>query len=43
MSKKENDASAPVGVDVNGKKVVRIRRLIEHKMVDSWQNVPHFL
>lgn len=24
------------------KKVVRIRRLIERKMVDSWQTVPHF-
>jgi pyruvate dehydrogenase E2 component (dihydrolipoamide acetyltransferase) len=27
---------------VSGKKKVRIRRLIERKMVDSWQNTPHF-
>ncbi len=26
----------------NNKKAVRIRRLIERKMVDSWQNKPHF-
>jgi len=42
MSEKEHGVSAPLEAGVNGKKVVRIRRLIEHKMVDSWQNVPHF-
>lgn len=42
MSKKENDVGAPVGGGKGGKKVVRIRRLIERKMVDSWQHVPHF-
>lgn len=26
----------------SGRKAVRIRRLIERKMVDSWQNKPHF-
>jgi len=42
MSEKERSVSAPMEAGVNGKNVVRIRRLIERKMVDSWQNVPHF-
>jgi len=42
MSEKERSVSAPLEAGVNGKNVVRIRRLIERKMVDSWQNVPHF-
>ncbi len=42
MSDKENDASPSLDVGLNDRKKVRIRRLIERKMVDSWQNVPHF-
>ena len=42
MSEKEHGVSASQEADVNVKKAVRIRRLIERKMVDSWQNVPHF-
>lgn len=42
MSEKEHGVSGPLEAGVNGKKVVRIRRLIERKMVDSWQSVPHF-
>ena len=42
MSEKEHGVSASQEADVNDKKAVRIRRLIERKMVDSWQNVPHF-
>ncbi len=42
MSEKEHGVSAPLEAGVNGKNLVRIRRLIERKMVDSWQNVPHF-
>ncbi len=42
MSEKEHDVGTPLEAAVNSKKAVRIRRLIERKMVDSWQNVPHF-
>ncbi len=42
MAEKDHDARPSVEPDVTDKKVVRIRRLIERKMVDSWQNVPHF-
>ena len=42
MSEKDHDVSPSVESGVTGKKAVRIRRLIERKMVDSWQNVPHF-
>jgi pyruvate dehydrogenase E2 component (dihydrolipoamide acetyltransferase) len=40
---KKRDLSCP-GDQVNAspQKKVRIRRLIERKMVDSWQNKPHF-
>lgn len=42
MSEKNIDTSPPEEAGASVKKVVRIRRLIEQKMVDSWQNVPHF-
>jgi pyruvate dehydrogenase E2 component (dihydrolipoamide acetyltransferase) len=42
MSKNKIDAPSAVNVGASGKKSVRIRRLIERKMVDSWQNKPHF-
>ncbi len=42
MSEKEHDVSVPMETAKSAKKAVRIRRLIERKMVDSWQNVPHF-
>ena len=42
MSKKGIDAGPSAGAGTKDKKIVRIRRLIELKMVDSWQNVPHF-
>lgn len=42
MSEKSVDVNSAAGIGASGKKVVRIRRLIELKMVDSWQNVPHF-
>jgi len=42
MSEKNIDTSSSEKAGESGKKVVRIRRLIERKMVDSWQNVPHF-
>lgn len=42
MSQKEKDPCPTVEAGASGKKTVRIRRLIERKMVDSWQNVPHF-
>lgn len=42
MSEKEYGDGTAQGADTSGKKVVRIRRLIERKMVDSWQNKPHF-
>ncbi len=42
MSEKENDTSSLGKTGASGKTVVRIRRLIERKMIDSWQNKPHF-
>ena len=42
MSQKSSDAISTAEAGARGKKIVRIRRLIELKMVDSWQNVPHF-
>jgi pyruvate dehydrogenase E2 component (dihydrolipoamide acetyltransferase) len=42
MSQKSSDAISTAEAGARGKKNVRIRRLIELKMVDSWQNVPHF-
>lgn len=42
MSEKEDAARVSTEAEMSGKKVVRIRRLIERKMVDSWQNKPHF-
>jgi pyruvate dehydrogenase E2 component (dihydrolipoamide acetyltransferase) len=42
MPDKENDAPSVKEVGAGGKKSVRIRRLIERKMVDSWQHKPHF-
>lgn len=42
MSEKKHDVNPSQNTLANGKKMVRIRRLIERKMVDSWQNVPHF-
>jgi pyruvate dehydrogenase E2 component (dihydrolipoamide acetyltransferase) len=42
MSEKNNAAGPYEGTNARCKKVVRIRRLIERKMVDSWQNIPHF-
>ena len=42
MSEKNINTGSSEEPGESGKKVVRIRRLIERKMVDSWQNVPHF-
>jgi len=42
MSTHDNDVPASVLSGPEGRKTVRIRRLIERKMVDSWQNKPHF-
>lgn len=42
MSEQEHGTKKSLEAVTNGKKVVRIRRLIERKMVDSWQNKPHF-
>ncbi len=42
MSTHDNDVPASVSSGPEGRKTVRIRRLIERKMVDSWQNKPHF-
>lgn len=42
MSDEEYGEKKLVENVTDGKKVVRIRRLIERKMVDSWQNKPHF-
>ena len=42
MSEPGNQNNPPGGTDAHGEKNVRIRRLIERKMVESWQNKPHF-
>lgn len=42
MPEKNKVISASSGTGARGKNVVRIRRLIERKMVDSWQTIPHF-
>ena len=42
MSEQEHDVSTSAEAGTSGKKLVRVRRLIERKMVDSWQNKPHF-
>lgn len=35
-------ADSPKELAANGKKSVKIRRLVARKMVESWQNIPHF-
>ena len=42
MSTHDSDAPVSTASDSEGGKAVRIRRLIERKMVESWQNKPHF-
>jgi pyruvate dehydrogenase E2 component (dihydrolipoamide acetyltransferase) len=42
MPEKDNQSSHGDDAGKAGRKTVRIRRLIERKMVDSWQNTPHF-
>jgi pyruvate dehydrogenase E2 component (dihydrolipoamide acetyltransferase) len=42
VSEKSKVVSSSDKGGISGKKAVRIRRLIELKMVDSWQNKPHF-
>jgi len=42
MSGKEHQPHLTAEAAAKGRKAVRIRRLIERKMVDSWQNKPHF-
>ena len=42
MSEKKKGTSPSGDAGVSGKKSVRIRRLIERKMIDSWQHKPHF-
>lgn len=42
MSGKEHQFHLTAEAAAKGRKAVRIRRLIERKMVDSWQNKPHF-
>jgi len=33
---------APPAIPIKGEKSVKIRRIVARKMVESWQNVPHF-
>jgi pyruvate/2-oxoglutarate dehydrogenase complex dihydrolipoamide acyltransferase (E2) component len=42
MSNHDSDATVQTASDSEDGKAVRIRRLIERKMVESWQNKPHF-
>lgn len=42
MSENMDDSRAAINVAASRKKSVRIRRLIERKMVESWQHKPHF-
>lgn len=35
-------AATPAEAPAGGKKSVKIRRLVARKMVESWQNIPHF-
>jgi pyruvate dehydrogenase E2 component (dihydrolipoamide acetyltransferase) len=42
MSEPGNENSPGKVTSPDGQKAVRIRRLIERKMVQSWQNKPHF-
>ncbi len=42
MSEKKKDSGSSQNVSGKNKRSVRIRRLIERKMVESWQNKPHF-
>ena len=42
MSEKKNDTGSSENTSGKLKRSVRIRRLIERKMVESWQNKPHF-
>jgi pyruvate dehydrogenase E2 component (dihydrolipoamide acetyltransferase) len=42
MSEKKHNVSTSTETGSSAKKLVRVRRLIERKMVDSWQNKPHF-
>ena len=42
MSERKEGPGSSAEAGVSGKKSVRIRRLIERKMIDSWQNKPHF-
>jgi pyruvate dehydrogenase E2 component (dihydrolipoamide acetyltransferase) len=42
MSEKKNDTGSSENTSGKHKRSVRIRRLIERKMVESWQNKPHF-
>ena len=42
MSGHESDVPVSITPDSEDCKTVRIRRLIERKMVESWQNKPHF-
>ena len=42
MSQKKNILGSPENASGKNKRSVRIRRLIERKMVESWQNKPHF-
>ena len=42
MSEKKNTTGSSENTSGKRKRSVRIRRLIERKMVESWQNKPHF-
>ncbi len=42
MPERESSLRPLASRGAGGQKAVRIRRLIERKMVDSWQNKPHF-
>lgn len=42
MSERKEGPGSSAEAGAGGKKSVRIRRLIERKMIDSWQNKPHF-
>jgi len=41
-SSTEAPAATPAEAPAAGKKSVKIRRLVARKMVESWQNIPHF-
>jgi len=41
-SQPEREPAPTGGAERGGKKSVKIRRIVARKMLDSWQNIPHF-